>query len=149
MWLPTTEHSWSSLLQIRLLTKIYFSLQIYPHNAVMVTHGYAPTSENCELLDSHVPSWSQTRQRWAFLVQLSDCKCVLFYSLLRDTFFASLCFCWWFHCLNGPKCWNLEFLSTRRLWCALRRNASQISFILACAMCCWLWVQCWGINSIH
>lgn len=71
------HYLWFPYFQIHLLAKIC-NPQFDTHDAFMVIHCHVQSGEKFELLDAHIPSGVRTRQHFAILFQLSDCKQVSF-----------------------------------------------------------------------
>ena len=105
--------------------------------------------------DAWIPSWVPPRQPLPSWLG-SDFTV----SFLRFTeSYVSLhfrAFCWWFHCINGPKP-RAEVLSrvlgTRRLWCALQRkfkgnSISQSWIIVLLAVSSMLMNQRYILNQV-
>ena len=69
-------------------------------------------------------NWGQTRWHSALLFQLfylNKCSCFLLSTFLN---FALVCFCQWFHCLNGPQAewWTV-------VCCLLAQEVGDVSYV--------------------
>lgn len=72
--------------------------------AFMIIYRHVQSSEHFEPADVHILSQGQVRWHTAMLFQLFYLNKCSSCGLLGTFFpFAFVCFCWWFHCLNGPQ----------------------------------------------
>lgn len=70
-------------------------------------------------------NWGQTRWHSALLFQLFYLnKCSSCYLLSTFLNFAFVCFCQWFHCLNGPQAewWTV-------VYCLLAQEVGDVSYV--------------------